>query len=189
MLLACLWHGGCRKTVNDKNKQNFMKSAEYWIERLGLERHPEGGWFKETYRSAEIIQKKHLPERFPGARRHSTSIYFLLAGNEFSAFHRIRSDEMWHFYEGSVITIHMIDENGRYSKALVGNDFENGEAFQFVVPRGVWFASEINDKNSYALAGCTVAPGFDYEDFEMGRRDEMAKMFPMHKEIIERLTI
>ena len=166
-----------------------MKSAEYWIEKLKLQKHPEGGWFKEVYKSDEKILKDHLHKRFAGDRHHSTSIYFLLSGNEFSAFHRIKSDELWHFYEGSAITVHMIDGKGRYSRALVGNDFDNGEAFQFVVPHGVWFASELSDKNSYALAGCTVSPGFDFEDFEMGEREEMARMFPEHKEIIERLTI
>ena len=165
-----------------------MKSAEYWIEKLKLQKHPEGGWFKEVYKSDEKILKDHLHKRFSGARHHSTSIYFLLSGNEFSAFHRIKSDELWHFYEGSAITVHMIDENGKYSKALVGNNFDNGEAFQNVVPHGVWFASELSDKNSYALVGCTVAPGFDFEDFEMGDRDTLLKMFPMHKEIITRLT-
>jgi predicted cupin superfamily sugar epimerase len=166
-----------------------MRSAEYWIEKLKLQKHPEGGWFKEVYKSDEKVLKDHLHKRFAGDRHHSTSIYFLLSGNEFSAFHRIKSDELWHFYEGSATTIHMIDENGKYSKAVVGNKPDTDEAFQVVVGHGVWFASELNDKNSYALVGCTVAPGFDYADFEMGERNTLIKMFPLHKELITMLTI
>ncbi|MFI5164933.1 MAG: cupin domain-containing protein, partial [Bacteroidia bacterium] len=141
-----------------------------------------------VYKSDEKILKEHLPSRFTGDRHHSTSIYFLLSGKEFSAFHRIKSDEMWHFYEGSAIRIHMIDDNGKYSYGIIGRDFDYGEAFQFVVPHGVWFAAEVNDKSSYALVGCMVAPGFDYEDFEMGERETLIKMFPMQKELIARLS-
>ena len=162
-----------------------MKNANYWIEKLGLEKHPEGGWFRQVHKSDEIIKKEHLPERYSGSRHYGTSIYFLITGKEFSVFHRIKSDEIWHFYEGSQITIHLINTKGKYSTVKLGNNFENGEVFQYTIPHGVWFAAETE---SFALIGCTVSPGFDYEDFELGKREEMVKMFPENVQIIERLT-
>ena len=165
-----------------------MKNAEYWIEKLGLQKHPEGGWFKEAYRSGEFIKKEHLPARFKGERHHSTSIYFLITTAEFSAFHRIKSDELWHFYEGSAITIHMIGETGMYSTVTLGSDIESGEVFQYAIPQGVWFAATVDTENSYSLVGCTVAPGFHFEDFELGKREELVKIFPDNKDTIERLT-
>jgi predicted cupin superfamily sugar epimerase len=165
-----------------------MKNAKYWIEKLGLEKHPEGGWFKQVYKANEIIKKEHLHERYSGGRHHSTSIYFLITGKEFSTFHRIKSDETWHFYEGSAITVHIIDDEGKYSLVKLGRNSEKGEVFQYTISHGAWFAAEVEEANSYALIGCTVAPGFDYDDFELGKRDEMVKKFPQHIEIIKRLT-
>src|SRR5438128_11315414 len=107
-----------------------MKNAQYWIEKLGLEKHPEGGWFKEVYKADERIKKEHLHKRYSGDRHHSTSIYFLITSKEFSAFHRIKSDELWHFYNGSVITVHMINGDGKYSKVKLGREHEKGEMFQ-----------------------------------------------------------
>lgn len=135
-----------------------MKNAEYWIEKLGLEKHPEGGWFKEVYRSEETTVAAHLPKRFKGERHHSTSIYFLLSSNTFSAFHRIKSDELWHFYDGSAVTIHMIDACGQYSHVTLGRNMDNGEVLQYAIPHGVWFGAEVIDEESFSLVGCTVAP-------------------------------
>lgn len=165
-----------------------MNNAEYWIKKLGLEKHPEGGWFKEVYRADEIHKHEHLPERYKGGRHHSTSIYFLLTSDTFSAFHRIKSDELWHFYSGSAVTVYMIDENGNYSETSVGPNNEAGEIFQCVIPRGVWFGAKVNQADSFSLVGCTVAPGFHFDDFELAEREELLKQFPQHKEIIERLT-
>jgi predicted cupin superfamily sugar epimerase len=165
-----------------------MKKAEYYIKTLGLEKHPEGGWFKEVYRSDELIQKEHLPERFSGSRHHSTSIYFMLTSDTFSAFHRIKSDELWHFYKGSPVTIYMIDDAGKYSEILLGDDPDGGESFQCVIPAGVWFGAKVNLPDSFSLVGCTVAPGFHFDDFELGEREELMKLFPQHKGIIARLT-
>lgn len=162
--------------------------AEYYIKKLGLEKHPEGGWFTEVYRSDEEIAGEHLPERYSGSRHHSTSIYFLLRSDTFSAFHRIKSDELWHFYEGSPVTIYMIDEKGNYSKVTLGRNIENGEVLQCVIPHGVWFGANVNSADSFCLVGCTVAPGFHFDDFELGEREEMLRMFPEHKEIIQMLT-
>ena len=165
-----------------------MKTAEYWIEKLRLEKHPEGGWFKQVYKSGETVKKEHLHERYSGARHHGTSIYFLITGKEFSAVHRIKSDEIWHFYEGRAITIHLINTDGNYSTVKLGNNFEGGEVFQHAILHGTWFAGTVDEADSFALIGCTVSPGFDYDDFELGKRDELMKMFPIHKEIIGKLT-
>ena len=165
-----------------------MKTAEYYIKKLGLEKHPEGGWFKEVYRSDEEIAVEHLPERFSGSRHHSTSIYFMLTSDTFSAFHRIKSDELWHFYDGSPVKVYMIDSSGNYSEVILGRNIENGEALQCVIPHGVWFGAKVNSHDSFCLVGCTVAPGFHFDDFELGKREELLSIFPEHKETIKKLT-
>ncbi|MDY6934056.1 MAG: cupin domain-containing protein [Spirochaetota bacterium] len=166
-----------------------MKDAAYWIEKLNLRKHPEGGYYRETYRSDELIDKRALPERFLGERSLSTAIYFLLSDNEFSAFHRLKSDELWHYYTGSSITIHTIDENGIYSCIKLGNDFENNEVFQATVRAGDWMGASLNHPPSFSLVGCTVSPGFDFNDFEMGSRTGLIKLFPQHRLLIEQLTL
>jgi predicted cupin superfamily sugar epimerase len=163
-----------------------MHTAQHWIKKLNLQKHPEGGYFSEVYRSKEEIKREHLPSRYSGARNHSTSIYFLLTSNEFSAFHRIKSDETWHFYSGQPVTIHMIDGKGNYSSVKLGSNPESGEVFQFTIPHGTWFAASVDEPDSYALVGCTVAPGFYFDDFELGKREDLVKMFPEHKGIINK---
>ncbi|HID38000.1 MAG TPA: cupin domain-containing protein [Calditrichaeota bacterium] len=162
--------------------------ATYWIRKLNLQKHPEGGYFKETYRSAEIIRREHLPRRFQGDHCFSTAIYYLLPGNEFSAFHRIRSDELWHFYYGSPIILYSIDQEGMLFKIKLGPNLEKGQLFQARIRAGNWFAARVLDTESYALVGCTVAPGFEYEDFELGKRQTLLQLFPRHKEVIKALT-
>jgi hypothetical protein len=164
------------------------KDARHWIEKLRLEPHPEGGYFRQTYRSETVIAREALPSGFTGARTVSTAIYFLLEGKNFSAFHRLRSDEVWHFYAGSPVSVHVIEPDGKYSLITVGNDLDAGEDLQAVVRAGCWFASHVADWKSFAVVGCTVAPGFDFEDFEMGKRGELAVRFPEQRELIERLT-
>lgn len=164
-----------------------MRNAEYWINKLNLQKHPEGGYFSEVYRSTEEIKEEHLPPRYSGSRNHSTSIYFLLTSDEFSAFHRIKSDETWHFYSGQTITIHMIDENGNYSTVRLGSNPDNKEVFQFTIPHGTWFAASVEGADSYALVGCTVSPGFHYDDFKLGKREDLVRLFPEHVEIINKL--
>jgi len=165
-----------------------MINAEYLIKKLGLKRHPEGGYFKETYRSSEVILKHALPARFNGDRVFSTCIYFLLNKKEFSGFHAIQQDELWHFYEGSSLTIHIIDQKGAYSTLKLGRNIENGDSFQAVVRAGCWFAATVNNTEAYALVGCTVAPGFDFADFEMADRDRLSEIHPQHRDIIEKYT-
>jgi predicted cupin superfamily sugar epimerase len=165
-----------------------MFDAGYWITHLGLVRHPEGGYFRETYRSQESIAGATLPVRFGGARSFATSIYFLLAGDDFSALHRIRSDELWHFHTGSSLTVHMIAPGGEYEELRLGSDPARGEAFQGVVTAGTWFGATVADPESYALVSCTVAPGFDFADFEMGERADLVRTYPDLRGVIEGLT-
>lgn len=207
--------------------------AKYWIEKLRLEPHPEGGYFRQTYKSELVVESRasenfhpakahpfdapRLPRAgsvaknatkveqsglsgFSGARAASTAIYFLLEGEDFSAFHRLRSDEMWHFYAGSALVVRVIDPAGKYSSILLGSDPKRGEVFQAVVKAGCWFASEVaRDSHvsqkrrdmghpTYALVGCTVAPGFEFEDFELAKRGELKRTYPQHRELVERFT-
>ena len=162
-------------------------NAEYWIEKLKLEPHPEGGYFRQTYKSDLVIVREAL-SGFTGARAASTAIYFLLEGKNFSAFHRLRSDELWHFYAGSPLAVHVIEPAGSYSSILLGSDPEAGQTFQAVVRAGCWFASHVADWKSWALVGCTVAPGFEFADFEMAGREELSAKYPQHEEMIRRLT-
>ena len=164
------------------------KDAKYWIEKLGLEPHPEGGYYRQTYRADLVVAKEALPAGFTGARAVSTAIYFLLEGKNFSAFHRLRSDEVWHFYAGDPLVVQVISREGECSAIFLGRDVEAGQVLQAVVPAGCWFASHVADWKSWALVGCTVAPGFDFEDFEMGKRGELVREYPRHRGVIERLT-
>lgn len=165
-----------------------MPNAPYWIDHLNLQPHPEGGFFRETYRAPLVIPQSALPAAFRGARNASTAIYFLLAGQDFSALHRLAADEVWHFYAGSALLIHIIDSDGKYSVVKLGQNIAAGEQFQCVVPAGHWFGSCLDGEDGYALAGCTVSPGFDFADFEMGSRDELLARYPQHREVIVRLT-
>jgi hypothetical protein len=165
-----------------------MLRKEELIEKLQLEKHPEGGYFKETYRSEILLPKSVLPSEFTSSRNASTCIYFMLTSDEFSAFHKVNQDEAWHFYLGETITLHMISPEGEYSQVSIGNDFGQNETPQFVVPAQHWFAAEIKTEDSFALVGCTVAPGFDFDDFELAEQQELQQIFPQHKEIIEKLT-
>lgn len=164
------------------------KTAEYYIEKLNLQKHPEGGAFSEIYRSDEEISGEALPERFGAGRAFSTSIYFLLKGDEISSFHKIKSDELWHFYDGSSVTIYIIDEGGNLSSKKLGSNLEKGEMFQITVPKNCWFGAEVNDKSSFSLMGCTVSPGFDFRDFELAKRKNMLEEFKNIGALINRLT-
>lgn len=165
-----------------------MPDASYWIEHLRLMAHPEGGYFRETYRSKETVSHEALPERYAGARTFSTAIYFLLRGTDVSAFHRIQSDEGWHFYAGTGLTLHILTPEGSYRTVGLGPNSEAGEVFQAFVPAGCWFGATVNNPAGYALVGCTVAPGFDFADFEMATHDILLQHYPEHADLIERLT-
>jgi predicted cupin superfamily sugar epimerase len=164
-----------------------MKPAEYWIKHLALQAHPEGGFYKETYRSKKIIMAAGLPVGFPDERNFSTAIYFLLRAEDRSMFHRIKSDELWHYHAGACLSIYVLTSANLCIHKL-GPDPEKGEHLQVVIPANCWFGAKVNKPNTYTLAGCTVAPGFDFQDFEMGERHQLLNEFPLEADIINLLT-
>ena len=161
-------------------------ASEYWIKALNLIKHPEGGYFQESYRSPEMI---HLKSGSAILERNSaSSIYFLLPGNEVSCFHRLRYDEIWYYHAGSPLTVYMIDGSGRLSEQKLGLDIAAGESPQIVVPRGYIFGAAVSQVDSYTLIGCVVSPGFDYQDFELLSRKTLLEQYPQHHNIIIKLT-
>lgn len=164
-----------------------MNQIEKLVSTFNLLPHPEGGFYAETYRSAESIIHKNLPERFTGDRSFSTAIYFLLPANNFSAFHRIQSDECWHFYEGGPLNVYVVHLNGELQIIRLGRDIAGGETYQAVVPAGCWFASRPASGVPYSFVGCTVAPGFDFADFELAEADKLIAEFPQHEILIKEL--
>lgn len=158
------------------------------IEQLGLQQHPEGGFFKETYRAKEQVKNAHLPGEYEGDRHVSTAIYFMLTSDTFSAFHKIEQDELWHFHFGSTIELHVISPKGEHTTHLIGNDLLKGEEPQLVVPGNHWFAAKVVDEDSYSLVSCTVAPGFDFRDFVLPQRQSLLKLFPEHEAVITEFT-
>lgn len=147
------------------------REAAQWIKKLKLERHPEGGYFRETYRSETMM----------GERSAATAIYYMLTEGEFSAFHRLKSDETWHHYAGGSLTLHIIDK-GKLSRVRLGKG--KGESPQAVVRANTWFAASLN--GAYCLVGCTMSPGFYYRDWELGRRDELVRAYPQHRALLTR---
>jgi predicted cupin superfamily sugar epimerase len=162
-------------------------SSDYWKKHLQLIHHIEGGWYSEVYKSAVTIAASHLPSQFKGDRSACTHIYFMLEKGEFSAFHRIQSDELWHFYSGDPLIIYELENDGTLIKHYLGKDLEKGQSLFCVVKSGNWFASEVMENSKYALVGCTVSPGFDFADFELANRNMLTEKFPDHKALIERL--
>ena len=152
-------------------------SAQHYIQTLELLPHPEGGYYKETYRSTGNVSFTQ------GERSFSTAIYFLLEKNNFSAFHKIKSDELWHFYSGDSLEVIEITTKGELKITELGP-----QNFQYCVPAGNWFGSRVKKGGSFSLVGCTVAPGFDFKDFEMAGRNKLLKEFPQHAAMIIELT-
>ncbi len=164
----------------------MKRTGDYWKHELGLEKHPEGGWFKEVYRSSESFAKSGLPDRFDSQRAMATSIYFLLEKNDISVLHRIKSDEIWHFYDGDPLELHAINTHGNHQIHLLGLDTKAGQLPQITIPFGDWFSAR--SLGSFTLVGCTVAPGFDFHDFEMGDREKLLDLFPHKKDFVIRFT-
>ncbi|MDA0991300.1 MAG: cupin domain-containing protein [Verrucomicrobia bacterium] len=156
------------------------RSAEDWIRELALTPHPEGGYFRETYRAADILSAVALPDRFTADRACSSAIYYLLKEGTHSVFHRIRSDEVWHFYAGGPLLLQVIHSDGGLTSHRLG------ETLQVVVPAGAWMAAAPLPGSRYALVGCTVSPAFDFADYEQADTDLLAAEFPAHRELIGR---
>lgn len=163
-------------------------TAKDLIQHLGLLPHPEGGYYRETYRSDLILRAEGLPKEFRGNRSASTAIYFLIEKNNFSALHRIKSDETWHFYVGDPLEVIEINEKGELKKTNIGSGLERGELFQYTVKANTWFGSRVLEGGEFSLVGCTVAPGFDFQDFEMAKREQLILQFPEWEKIISHMT-
>lgn len=164
------------------------EEARQLIRTLGLQTHPEGGYFRETYRAPDRIARSGLPERYGGARAFSTSIYFLLRGGDVSRFHRLASDECWHFHRGAPLLVHVIEPGGSYRCIRLGDPKARKPVFQAVVPRGCWFGATVADSGEYTLVGCTVAPGFEFKDFELATCVDLMQLCPQKAALIRRLT-
>ena len=161
-----------------------MLTANDYIEQLNLLPHPEGGYYKETYRSSNELQVKG----FVGERSVATSIYFLLSDNEKSHLHRIKSDEQWYYHNGNVLEI-IIFHQGKLSIQLLGKDIENGESLHITVPARAWFGSRVKDQTGFVLVSCVVAPGFDFADFELALYKKVSRDFPAYDSVLKEMCI
>ena len=156
-----------------------MTSAEV-IRSLDLKPHPEGGFYRESYRS---------PKTIPGlSRAYSTGIYYLLVPGAVSKFHSLTSDEMFHFYLGDPVTWVLLHPGGKVEKVVLGNQLDRGNVLQLVIPSGVWFGGYLSEGGEWGLMGTTVSPGFDFADFAFGQKDELLKAYPTARAEIDRLT-
>ena len=155
-----------------------MKTAEYYIEKLEMLQHVEGGYFKESFLSESLYNTD---------KKLWSSIYFLLRTGEVSHFHRLKSDELWYYHAGESLTIYMITPEGNLITKQLGLNIENGESPQVLVPKGCIFGSAMNN-DGFSLVGCMVSPAFEYKDFELFNRDELLSLYPEHQSIINKLT-
>jgi predicted cupin superfamily sugar epimerase len=163
-------------------------SADEIIHRLKLEPHPEGGFYRESYRARETIAGEALPLRYESARTMSTAIYYLLTPVAGSAMHRVRSDEIYHFYAGDPIELLLLRESARSELVVLGPDLAGGEKPQVVVPGGTWQGAHLCRGGAWALLGMTVAPGFEFQDFEMGDAEALAAGWPDRAALIRELS-
>ncbi|HNV71985.1 MAG TPA: cupin domain-containing protein, partial [Candidatus Ozemobacteraceae bacterium] len=172
------------KPANKTAKQDpdSVLTPQDIIDRLGLKPHPEGGYYAETWRSSEFIAQQHLAPRYSGNRRFGTAIYYFLTSDTFSALHRIESDEIFHFYAGYTVELFQLTETGVGAVHRLGNDLCAGALPQLVVPRGIWQGCRLVQSGSWALLGCTVAPGFEYDDFCLADRHELLERFPQWRD-------
>ncbi len=166
----------------------MMKDANYYITKLGLTQHIEGGAFREHYRAGMLLPQSVLSAQHQGDRNAGTAIYFLLRHGEFSAFHLLASDEVLHFYDGEPLQVYAIDTAGAMHVHTLGRNLDGGERFVLVIPGGHWFALRCEVAGGFSLIGCTVSPGFDFEDFTLDDRAALLKKFPQHAQLIGEMT-
>jgi predicted cupin superfamily sugar epimerase len=166
-----------------------MQKAEFWIDRLQLAPHPEGGYYRETYRSSGSYTFT-APTLFNGSRTYATAIYYLLKGADRSKLHKIHSDELWFFHAGNPLNVYFFPKAGVPASFTLGISAEINEVLQETVPAESWFGAclENPESESYSLVSCVVAPGFEFRDFTFADRTALLKKFPTYSEIIERLT-
>ncbi|MCF8424250.1 MAG: cupin domain-containing protein [Bacteroidia bacterium] len=165
-----------------------MITVDTLVKELHLLPHPEGGYYKETYRSEGKIPQSYLSPNFNGDRNMATGIYFLIEKGNFSALHKIKSDETWHFYYGDALEVVEIDANGNLNITKIGSTILKDETFQYTVKANTWFGSRVYNHGNFSLVGCTVYPGFDFNDFELANRHLLIQLFPQHTKIITELT-
>jgi predicted cupin superfamily sugar epimerase len=174
-----------------------IRSASFWIKALRLSEHPEGGYYRETYRADITTEtceevKNKLQNDSPNRKGRSivSTIYYLLKGAQVSLFHRMRhADEIWHFYTGSSLTLYLLEKSGgKLLELKLGDEPDKGEMFQILIKRDSWFGARVNDVSSFALVGCTVFPAFSFADFELAYRKSLSGMYPEHEDIIKMLT-
>ena len=166
-----------------------MQNAEYWINKLNLLPHPEGGYYKQIYKSNEEILKAGLPKRYKSNRSFLTSIYYLLENNHISKFHKLKSDEIWYYHLGNPVKAHIFNEKGLYSENVLGKQIDKNQSPQVIFLKNSWFAAEVIQGNDdYSLIGCAVAPGFEFEDFELGKRENLQLKFPEYSELIDKFS-
>lgn len=164
-------------------------NANYWIEHLNMKAHPEGGYFVETYRSEYKIEKEISSNHYGGNRNIASSIFYLINGEGFSAFHRMKSDENWYFHDGSPIVIYHFISDGNLVTSTLGLNPHKGYFPNITIPAGTWFAAEIMDNDSFGLASCVVTPGFEFKDFELAKQEELLSKYPQNKELIKRFCM
>jgi predicted cupin superfamily sugar epimerase len=165
-----------------------MQDALQWILKLNLQPHPEGGHYREIYRSVEQVEGLNLKDKRKGQRSLATSIYFLLKSGDKSCFHRLKSDEIWYYQQGSPIHLYCIDEQGNLKEIFIGPESDQHQVLQTAIPAGTIFGARVHGENTYSLAGCMVSPGFSFEDFEILSRDFLLEKYPRHKDIIISLS-
>jgi predicted cupin superfamily sugar epimerase len=164
------------------------EAVKHIVERFELVPHPEGGFFREVYRSTLTLDHPAIPGDLRRSRATGTLIYFLLSGEDFSAFHRVKwSDEIWHLYAGGPLELNLIDGPGHLETRLLTSDLDAGEPTT-VIPAGTWQSARLGPGADWAFGGCTVSPGFDYEDFEMPEAPVLLERYPAHEVIIRALT-
>ncbi|KPN94404.1 cupin domain-containing protein [Lysinibacillus sp. ZYM-1] len=157
-------------------------SAQYFIEHLKLAEHPEGGYYISSFRATDDLAVRDVQ------RPIYTSIYFLLRSQDISHLHRLQSDELWYFHAGSPLTVHMIFPDGTYEAKKLGLNVEAGEVPQIVVPKHTIFGSSVEEPDTFSLVGCMVAPGFDFEDFELFTQEELLADYPQHQDVIRKMA-
>ncbi len=164
-----------------------MDKIRRLLDKFNMKVHPEGGYFGDGFRSTEFLRSDQLPKRYSGPRNVYSSIYFMVTKDRPSRFHRLKTDEIWHFYSGDTLTLHLIHDHGKYECIELGNREEH-ERFQFLAPKNTWLAAGCNGKEGYSLMGCSLAPGFEYDDFELADKEQLLKEYPQIEAIISEFT-
>ena len=175
-------------TYIDEDGVEQTRLSAVLIERYQMQQHPEGGFFASTYQSSGFVPRTALPAEFTGDRYFSNAIVYLLKENDFSALHRLKQDEIWHFYLGGALRLVMISPDGKFSETILGQNIEAGDVVQAIVPAGYWFGAKPTEGAVFSFVGCTLAPGFDFADFELAKRSELLLQFPDLEAIILEFT-